>query len=170
MNKEQRYLAEKILEDPKIMTFLGFTPIESNVLYYIAKGNSPTDIAIRLNIPKHKVEHIKNKCLPMVPVYLYQKLELLTNVDLKVINSKLKTINTSISQFLNYFKSVQVFHIRELNLSRRTRNALTAHHINNTNDLTNYSRDELLHVKNIGSQAISEIEIALEILNMKLKE
>jgi DNA-directed RNA polymerase subunit alpha len=61
--------------------------------------------------------------------------------------------------------------IEEIPISVRAYNCLKRAQINTINDLVNYSREELLEIKNFGRKSVDEVILALEKrFNIKLNE
>ena len=169
MKKEIETLIRDLFRDRKLLINIGFSKVESDVLYHLIHGNSLTKISKQLNLPYQKVSHIKNSRLFLIPIFLRRKLNHLTKLDLSQINVKLLEMDQLISSYLDFFGKLQVYEVKELNLSKRTINILTAANIRNTNDLGSYSRAELLRIKKLGQKSVTEIELELTRLNLGLR-
>lgn len=170
MNKELHYLVREIFKAPNIFPELGFSEVESKVLFQITQGIPIEQIGVTLNLSVVEVRKLKFRCLPLIPIFIRQKLGLLNHVNIATIYTQLEKFNKEIEAIMDYCQSLNVYNIRELGLSKRTKNALQAYGIRNTTDLVSYSKTELLEVKNIGGIGIKELEKELFRLNLQFKK
>lgn len=170
MKKEIDRLTREIFKDQHLLASIGFTPQEAEIFYYLIQGVSISEISKRLELPYREVRNIKNKRFHLIPVFLQRKLSQFAKFDLSTINMKLVQLNSFLSSHIEYFKTTQVYNIKELNLSKRTLNSLIASNIHTTDDLAKYSKRSLKGLKNIGDKSIQEIISVLEYLDIPFKE
>ncbi len=148
---------------------IGFSEKESEIFYHLIQGLPIATIAEKLNLPYREIRNIKSRRFHLIPIFIQRKLHHFTKADLSKINQKLMQLNSLVSSYVDFFKEKQVYRTVELNLSKRTINALIASNIRNTAELTNYSIKELLSIKSIGNKSIREIQEELERLDLVLK-
>ncbi|MEO1624486.1 MAG: DNA-directed RNA polymerase subunit alpha C-terminal domain-containing protein [Bacteroidota bacterium] len=104
----------------------------------------------------------------MIPLFIHRKLEQISREGRSQVRDNLQQMEQLVSDCLQQFRRMQEYSIHELSLSRRTVNALVAHRIQNTRNLLQYSRSDLLAIRNIGEEALREIEMELSRLGLDL--
>lgn len=169
MKKDVRNLVLDLFNDKGLLASIGFTEEESEILYDLIHGTPISKISEKLDLPYRTIANIKNRRLHLIPIFIRRKLNHLTKFDLSKINTKLLELDALVGEYIDLFEKIQIYKIQELNLSKRVVNSLIAFNIKDTNDLKSYSRKELLDVKNIGLNAIQEIETELSKLNIQLR-
>ncbi len=169
MKRDIQHLVRTLFRDQQLLESIGFTPTESQVLFKIIQGRTVAQAAQQVGLSINKVRYIKQKKLPLVPLFLQRKLQQIGQFDLRQVQEKLLELHQVIVEYLDAFQQTNVYEISELQLSRRTINSLSAFNIKNTLDLCAHSSTELKTIKNIGDKAIQEIETELERLHLRLK-
>ena len=170
MKKDIKKLVKEIFKDEVFFEALGFTFQESRLLHLLVNGESVSTIATELDLSYSVVNSMKSRSLYLLPIYMHRKLTAVNTSDFKTINTQLLNLNESINSYLLQLGQNNVYDVRELNLSKRTINALIASNIKNTNDILGLSKKGLMQIKNLGTHGFCEIEKELVRLNLRLKD
>ncbi len=169
MKRDISNLITEIFKDKSIFLDLGFSNMESEVFYYLVKGNSMYEIASQMNLPLSTIKNIRDRRFYLIPIFLRRQLSYVNDSNLNSINNLLIELNLFIKQYFNQFDDYRDKDIRELNLSKRTIHALIAGNIKTAKELSNFTVQDLQRFKNLGSKSISDIKGELLKLGIFLK-
>ncbi|MEO1513485.1 MAG: DNA-directed RNA polymerase subunit alpha C-terminal domain-containing protein [Bacteroidota bacterium] len=168
MKREVKKLIRLLFRDKEFFESIGFSTEESVVFFSLLNGKSTSSISHEMGLSIHKVRHIKRERFHLIPLFIHRKLEQISREGRSQVRDNLQQMEQLVSDCLQQFRRMQEYSIHELSLSRRTVNALVAHRIQNTRNLLQYSRSDLLAIRNIGEEALREIEMELSRLGLDL--
>ena len=168
MKKNASILITEIFKDKSVFLDIGFSKLESEVFYYLIKGNTLIEIADKLKIPLNSIRRIKDRRFHLIPVFIRRQLSYLNASNLEEINKTLVKFDILIKGYLDHLNYHHLNRINELNLSSRTVNALFAGNIKTVQELSEITVQELRKFKNLGNKSIIEIENELSKLGLSL--